>query len=103
MMTLTDLYRTARSLEAIGNYARADDPLLQETGYLDDRCQSETTVFFDDEFWKPKLVEWNHNAKVENPPDRSFDFFGFALSEWIARVPGLFWTKGAERLRFLGD
>lgn len=101
-MTLTDLYRAARSLEAIENYARVDEPLLQETAYLDDRCNSETRIYFDDEFWKPKLVEENHNAKFENP-DRSFEFFGFALSEWIARVPGLFWTKGADRLRFLGD
>lgn len=93
MMTLPALYRAARSVESIENYVRSDDPLLQETNSADEGSITDASVVYDDEFWKPKLVESSRNAKGENQSDYSFDFSGFALSEWVARVPGLFGPK----------
>lgn len=78
-MTLPDLYRAARSLESIENYVRSDDPLLQETNSTDDRWVTDASVVYsvvyDDEFWKPKLVESSRNAKEENQSNNSFRLF----------------------------
>jgi hypothetical protein len=106
MIQLSDLYRASRSLESIENYACSDDPLLQETESPNDLSNGDASVYYvyyDDDFWKSKLVESSRNVRPENQSNRSFSFSAFALSEWIARVPGLFWTEGAERLRLLGD
>jgi hypothetical protein len=96
-MSLSESYRCARSLEAIENYARADSPLienLEEYPLLDER--GEDIYMGDEQFWdlvlgdKPPI--WGHR----------FRFDIVALSEWVPRVPGLFWSKNAAALRNLG-
>src|ERR1700687_2989529 len=102
-MTLPDLYRAARSLEAIENYGHADDPLLQDVKPTDEVLDCDCTFDHDDKFWKSRLLESTRIKKGKCESSNAFNFFGFAVSEWVARVPGLFWTKRAEKLRMLGD
>src|SRR5882724_171035 len=100
-MTLPDLYRAARSLEAIENYARADDQLLREIEISGSRIKDDYFVSKDDQFWELIL-----NGEQRTRASRwgaGFSLFRFAVSEWVARVPGLFWNKGAEKLRELAD
>jgi hypothetical protein len=103
MVNLPDLYRAARSLEAIENYARSDDALAEVVLSLDAPHESDKSVYYDDQFWKARLGDWSNNREAKGPSNEPFEFFGFAVSEWVARVPGLFWTHGADRLRMFGD
>lgn len=97
-MTLADSYRCARSLEAIENYSRADDPLLKEFEvFTDSTGESEVLggPYPDETFWY---------GVFENPElawEKEFRLEAFALSEWISRVPGLFWSEGSAGLRDL--
>ena len=103
MVNLPDLYRAARSLEAIENYARSDDALVEVVHSLDAAHDCQKSFYYDDAFWKARLDDSNDDREAEGASNELFEFFGFAVSEWVARVPGLFWTNGAERLRMLGD
>jgi hypothetical protein len=96
-MTVAELYRCARSLEAVENYALASSGTTNEI--LEDDAEQERWDFVpdDEHFWRKMLV---------NPSDvwnRRFDFYGVALSTWVARVPGLFWSEGARALRRIND
>lgn len=104
-MPISETYRCARALEAIENYARADGPLVEEVGEM--AGASEEAVFietdeggrtekrFDERFWTLILAEpgawWG----------RTFTMRYVGLSEWVARVPGLFWSPGARGIREL--
>lgn len=97
-MSLSETYRCARSLEAIENYARADDPLVEgveKFAVPSDQPEYLGGPYPDKTFWdgvldNPELA-WGTELRLE----------AFALSEWVARVPGLFWSEGAIGLRDL--
>lgn len=94
-MSLAETYRCARALEAIENYARADIP---SSGELDDQGPSTAGghwVDQDEGFWLRVLSE------PEESWGQELELHSFALSEWIARVPGLYWSKGSKALRDL--
>lgn len=91
-MLLTEMYRTAKSLEAIDNYSRA--------GFKSNRkdvrpAHEEEIVAYDDEqFWLSVLqrrLPWGSKVGL----------YRFTLSEWVPRVPGLFWTEEAGKIRDL--
>ncbi len=96
-MSLSDSYRAARSLEAIENYARADDPLSGRSKFIQENESEQRSLecHLDEEFWSPILSEptkyW----------DAKINLFDVALSEWVARVPGLYWSPGSQALRGL--
>jgi hypothetical protein len=92
--SLREAYVDARIVETCDNYARADAPLLEQT---ERQGSNGDDLHYDDDetFWQDKLAN----------PDRGWDadvFFHYAvLSEWVARVPGLYWKPESAKLRQL--
>lgn len=81
----------ARVLETVENFSRACVPqaLAPDLAHLGE------LAYFDDEmFWREILRQpgraWNKRVRFL---DRS------VFSEWVARVPGLYWRPESERLR----
>lgn len=98
-MSLSEIYRCARSLEAIENYARADAPFVEQIGGAAPPVEGPETIDYqvDETFW-----EWV--MRPDGPPwGTEFRLYRVALSEWIARVPGLYWSKGARAMRQLAN
>lgn len=93
-MTLAESYRSARSLEAVENYARAGHDLTREDMEDADVAHwPEGAIWDDEEFW------WKVLANPRAAWGQPFSLSGVALSMWVARVPGLFWSEGAQALR----
>ncbi len=93
-MSLSETYRATRSLEAMENYGKAAMPRITSRGMI--APLNKKRYVSDERFWrsviKPQSV-WGMTVRLEN----------FALSEWVARVPGLFHSKGALAMRALAD
>jgi hypothetical protein len=102
-MTLPDLYRSARSLEAIENYAHADDALVQQVEPQDETRSYNSFITSDFEFWRRLLKPSGVDDSVRTWWGEGFSFFKFVISEWVARVPGLFWSEGSDKLRELAN
>jgi hypothetical protein len=91
-MSLPELYRCARSLEAIENFARAE-PSSPSKIYKDTERQAIEFIYSDKDFWSMVLADSSQSW------GKQFHLYYAALSLWVARVPGLFWSKGAKALR----
>jgi len=95
-MSLQHMLIGAHIVETTHNYARADDPFIQ-TGFAAADAGTPTTDnpihLQDDEFW----------ATILSDPQKAwrqqFIFNNVTVSEWVARVPGLGWSKEAVRLQ----
>lgn len=119
-MSLSTLYRGTRSLEAIENYGIATtwqpsrdisqpSPLKNRSVRLSPsgisrrsstnlrRENADHYIYSDNDFWDIIL------ASPDGTYGHSFHFYYCALSEWVARVPGLFWSRGADALRKLAE
>lgn len=89
-MSLTELYKGAKLIETIENYALAEEitsPNQEEENV--DKFQ-----FYDDQqFWR----------SIINEPSKywaqKIDLYYFVVSDWVARVPGLYWTPSSEQIR----
>jgi hypothetical protein len=92
-VSLKEAYVGARTLETFVNYARADAPFGAPPGVPDTPKQD--YLWEDEGFWRSVLKEPEKAWGVRFHIDRAL------LSEWVARVPGLFWTEDAEKLRNL--
>lgn len=120
-MSLSTLYRGTRSIEAIENYAIAttwkssrhvfkssslknslrhlSSPGILRRSRTGSRSENIHYNFYDDhEFWNIILT-----SPADGTYGHSFSFFYCVLSEWVARVPGLFWSTGADTLRKLAE
>mgnify|MGYP001826175174 CR=1 FL=1 len=94
-MSLREAYTGVRIMETNDNYARADGPLVSQPQQHAGAPYSD--YYYDDgHFWRQVLASPAHE-------DREIDFVGVSLSEWVPRVPGLFWTPEAETLRRLAE
>lgn len=86
--------------EALANYALADKPLedRQELARSEGRSSQALANFRDDQdFWRQVF---EHYAD-EDPRKKAlkFQIVEAALSEWVPRVPGLYWRPGSEKMR----
>jgi hypothetical protein len=85
-----------RVMEAANNYARADTPLYSP---LEAPRNSER---YHGHYYRDDGMFWDH---VLHDPDSlwgvRFRFGILALSEWVARVPGLYWKDEAKQMRKL--
>jgi hypothetical protein len=95
-MSLSEMYRGARSLEAIENYALAGGLSRPEGEDGPRRRDGLEHIFEDGHFWR---------FVFENPDawGQTFNINYTVMSQWVPRVPGLYWSKGATALRRLGD
>lgn len=88
-------FKTSRVVETVANYERADQINISQEDIKNIPSNDDTFALYDDgEFWR----------EIINNPDRFWDKTfqlrsRVVLSEWIARVPGLYWKKGSEILR----
>src|SRR5687768_711668 len=82
----------ARIVEAVENYARAEVNASPSVA----AGQDQRWLYDDETFWSHVF-----NSKVT--PGTRVSFPEVAVSEWVARVPGLFWTDAAKRLRRQGE
>lgn len=92
-MSLKELYRATRSLETIENYAASGFILPAENKQEFDDPQI-VYCHSDEHFWDQVF---NNRIKFNETVELQY----FAVSEWVARIPGLFWTKNAEIIRNL--
>ena len=99
-MSLSQAYRATRSLEAIENYAQADSLDLSSAEEEVDSGRNEPLWLdpggADNSFWTTVLKD------PESSWGRVVHLYDAVLSEWVARVPGLFWSEGATTLRAEG-
>ncbi len=75
-------------MESLENYAKADQ--LVGSGVVDAEPQIEQRFHSSSQFWRRVI-----NAP-ENYWNRSLQFYKFAFSDWVPRVPGLGFTRGAR-------
>lgn len=89
---LTRAYMAARTMETVHNYALADEPLLSPP----EERQTPETGFevWDEGFWQTIFNAgeraWGMQFTLPEP---------MTLTEWVPRVPGLYWKPEARRLR----
>ena len=93
MMELRSALTSVRVLETCHNYARADDPLNERPEVRE--CDGYEVLTDDGELWSRFLTNpetwWGATISLN----------GAVLSEWVARVPGLYWRRGSSSLRNL--
>lgn len=96
-MGLMQAYTAVRIMEAGENYARADIPRVPppQVTHLDFEDRFNGDYYDDQQIWKVLL----HDSR--RAWGRRFHFHSAVVSEWVARVPGLYWTRGAEEMRRL--
>lgn len=89
-MSLKELYKGAKLIETIENYA-----LAEELNSINENITNDESFWFsnDEEFWKNIIADptkyWNQKV----------DLYDFVVSDWVARVPGLYWTLSSEHIR----
>lgn len=76
--------------EAISSYIRSDAPLI-DPAIVESEPQEGSYRYYEDDgdFW----------SKVSNTGEQEFSFYKVAISEWVARVPGLYWRPEAQQMR----
>lgn len=88
-MGLFELQKGTNLVETLDNYSLAEQELTVANEVVDD------SIVFDSDtaFWQAviKKPEFYYNKKIS--------LNHFVISDWVARVPGLFWSSGAKALR----
>lgn len=96
MPELQEASKDAHIIESLSTYSVADDPLNSDpTTEPDSSGGYDFGVYQDKEFWSMVFQDQNHLW------DSTFDIHNAYLSEWVARVPGLFWKPDSLQLRKL--
>lgn len=89
-MSLKELYKGTKLIETIENYA-----LAEEVKSLNEDISNNESFWFynDEEFWRNVIADpikyWN----------QKIDLYNFVVSDWVARIPGLYWTSSSEQIR----
>lgn len=89
-MSLRELYKGTKIIETIENYSFAEE-LSQNQ---ENKGPNNNYYFFKDEdFWQEVI------ASPSKYWGQKIDLIRFVTSDWVARVPGLFWSKSSELIR----
>ncbi|WP_343624478.1 hypothetical protein [Flavobacterium lindanitolerans] len=89
-MSLKELYKGAKLIETIENYG-----LAEEIESLNEDISINENLWFtnDEEFWSNVIANptkyWNQKINL----------YYFVVSDWVARVPGLYWAPSSELIR----
>lgn len=94
-MEFHEAFAGVHVLEICHNYVRADDPLNQAPETHQSEAQ-DIELQIDRQLWS------DIHCEPERHWGQKIHFTGAGLSEWVARVPGLYWTPGASALREFG-
>ncbi len=94
-MTILEAYKTTRMIEALENYAVSDDHSIAELKDTSETVAASDRISSDKQFWASVLDDpvtfWGKEIRLKN----------VGLSEWVARVPGLYWSKGSRHIRLM--
>jgi len=90
---------SAHALESLGNYQSADEPLESDISALPgDASVDDRFYYYDDrEFWQSFAGINEHETRAINTAE--IEIMYAAVSEWVARVPGLYWSEASETFR----
>ena len=92
-MSLREAYIGVRIMETNDNYSRADAPLVTPP---ETRASRSSQYYDADEYvWERILRDPEGQWGV------TFHFGPLTMSEWVARVPGLYWKPGSKEKRLL--
>lgn len=90
-MSLLDIYKGTKIIETLENYSVADN-----TSYKNVKkslSMNDHSFFNDEQFWREVIANkdkyWNKHIRL----------YQFVLSEWVARVPGLYWADHSKEIR----
>lgn len=89
-MSLQELYKGAKIIETLENYALAEE-INTQTQKSD--IGVKYLFYNDEEFW------CNVIAEPSKYWGQKIDLYCFVVSDWIARVPGLYWSRSSELVR----
>lgn len=89
-MGLKELYKGTKIIETIENYAVAEE----KNFIIQDVANEEKFYFYnEEEFWRNVITSpikyWN----------KKIDLYNFVVSDWVARIPGLYWIPSSEQIR----
>lgn len=88
-MSLLDLYKGVKIIETLQNYSLSGISNIEENT----RKSDEKYFYRDDSFW---------NNIIDNPErfwGKEINLYNFVVSDWVARVPGLYWTEQSQIMR----
>lgn len=89
-MNLQNLLKGARIIETLDNYSVAE---TIESSFVDEN-QNDSRVYFDERhFWYDVIIDRNKYWFKE------IELRGFVVSDWVARVPGLYWSESSKLIR----
>lgn len=96
-MSLQTAFTASKIIESLENYAKSDK--LESGMAVSDEVSPDQAIWFygDKNFWH-KIISnpqkyWNKEVVFEQ----------VGLSEWISRVPGLYYSNGSENLRRMAE
>jgi len=94
IMSLSTAYKTTRIIETLENYAQSDGFAGMAASDVGTPPDSDSFhPYSDRNFWGEIFY------KPDEAWSKTFSFQDVGLSEWVARVPGLFFGKGSRALR----
>jgi len=85
-------YAATKVAEALANYALADEPLSKSP-----RWKRRSRPSGADYFERDDRRFWHRALNKELPPE--VGFYCAALTEWVARIPGLYFHEGSSQRR----
>lgn len=89
-MSLRELYKGTKIIETIENYSFAEQLFQNQENK---RTKSSHHFFKDEDFWQEVI------ASPSKYWGQKVDLMRFVISDWVARVPGLFWSKSSGLIR----
>lgn len=89
-MKLYELTKGTKIIETIENYSLAAE-MPSQIGQKEN--EGEVCFYSDEEFWQNVIDKPHHYW------GKKIDLYDFVVSDWIARVPGLYWNASAQALR----
>ncbi|MDP1880831.1 MAG: hypothetical protein Q8K60_07815 [Parachlamydiaceae bacterium] len=90
-MSLLNAHKGTKIIETLENYSIAGNS--QHTIKRGRPSKSNNFFYDDQQFWRAIIGNSNHYWNKE------IELYSFVLSDWVARVPGLYWADHSESIR----
>lgn len=90
-MKLQELVKGTKIIEIIENYSLAAD--ISSIIYQNDDENNNSYFYQDEHFWESVI------KKPESYWGKKVNLYDFVVSNWIARIPGLYWSSTSKIMR----
>lgn len=95
---LLSAYKATRAAETLDNYSRADQIKISNLDLQENPLNHSRFSFYEDEtFWehvREKYIKWGDQINFRP---------GGVISEWVARIPGLYWMPESSAIRQVSE